>query len=153
MNRLRHFDEAFAAEGNNDYIFVLTDDFNDLIRFLLGDGDTSYLDKCHEEIFQAISNRSAVLYYGSIKSATPSQLTKIPEALKAFSSLSSKQFRIGLFRMSTTLVIITFIAGGSARAGWSVIDNLTALTNSLMNKLIEFKVDEIDPHPSPKHER
>src|SRR5271166_4584972 len=24
MNRLRHFDEAFAAEGNNDYIFVLT---------------------------------------------------------------------------------------------------------------------------------
>jgi hypothetical protein len=135
-NQLRPLSDMLAVSDMQGVVFSRAGDFNELLDFLLEGLPEYYVDEQKEDISNAIECRSAILYMGSIKAVQLSQLAKLPEIIKAFSNLSGTEFRVGLFRLSTTIIVITFASGGAAFVGWEAAKKLRDVATICLNELI-----------------
>jgi hypothetical protein len=124
-NRFEPLEEhAIQLEG---FRVVPVSGFRELLESLVDWPD--FIEPLREEII------ADILYNGSIQSAKTSQLEKLPRVLKAFAELSGEQFRVGLFRLSTTIVVIAVFSSAGTYAGWKGLQALHSFAESLIPML------------------
>jgi hypothetical protein len=89
--KLTELDFVAAADVN---------DFMDHVSYNLGVEDPLSL------ISNILDEQFAVIYKGSIEPVTSQLLARLPLLIKGFATLSNRQFRVGLFRLAATIVVI-----------------------------------------------
>lgn len=114
--------------------FDSAQDVDDFLGSLLLD-----LDNDREAAFlrlqHALDHEFAVLYLGSIKPVTTRELSRLPILLKGMASLSSRQFRVGLFRLGVSVVVLTVVATGAGALAWQVTDGLRQVGEEFIHQL------------------
>lgn len=112
-NSIKPIDEFLTHEIDNIY-FSKSESVGDFIDNLVIGVHEFQHEEIRESIIDAFDKKYAVLYSGSINPVTTNHLSKIPTLLKGMASLSNRQFRVGLFRLSTTIIVIAVVSGGAA---------------------------------------
>jgi hypothetical protein len=145
QNYFNDFAELLAYPASKRIHFEMSSGIEDLLNHLLASVPEYYLEEARSDIFQAINQRNAVVYFGSIHHAKSEQIAKLPTLLKGFSQLSERQFRVGLFRLSATLVVLTVSTGGTALTAWKVVGKLQEIASWCVEELTVKP-----PPPKPK---
>jgi hypothetical protein len=133
-NHMRPIDDLLDI-GLGDLKFSRTGSFDGLLDFLVSDAPISIREQLKWDAIKAIDQKSAIVYSGSINSANSPQLSKLPTIIRGFAGLSSRQFRVGLFRLSTTIIVISIAGGVAAYSGWAAAKKLHEVATTIVPSL------------------
>jgi hypothetical protein len=90
-------------------------------------------------IIDALDNRQAALYVGSVDEITSKTLGACVDTIKALARMRDKTFRIGLMRLGACIIVIT----ASADIGPKLTTSLDVLGKPLVDELIDWLADQL----------
>jgi hypothetical protein len=95
-----------------------------------------------DRISAVIEYEDAIIYFGSVNSARIKDLVHLPGIIKAMAEMSGHQWRIGLFRLSATIIVVGIVSSATASLAWEG----TTLCRVWATKIIEqlWTNDDID---------